>query len=175
MLSRRHSFTRAHRSSITCPSTSVFKRRIREGDMMSVSFTLFLSCLLILSRSLAEQRPHRPPRAPPCPSQVRQRPIGSLSPPLPRYSGAFLYASTLRGLLAADLVGFQAASYTCHFRQTVSCILALKALPMGIQIEGTFGSGTRAHKRLFVDIGVFLWVRCRTRSGFDFMDPHWRL
>lgn len=63
--------------------------------------------------------------------------------------------SLLRGVLAADLVGFQTASYARHFRQTVSRILALEALPKGIQVEGTFGSGTGAHERQFVDVGVF--------------------
>ncbi|KAH7922278.1 glycosyltransferase family 20 protein [Leucogyrophana mollusca] len=56
--------------------------------------------------------------------------------------------SLLRGVLAADLVGFQTASYARHFRQTVSRILALEALPKGIQVEGA------EHGR-FVDVGVF--------------------
>lgn len=51
----------------------------------------------------------------------------------------------LRGLLAADLVGFQTASFARHFRQTVSRILSLEALPKGIQVEGD----------RFVDVGVF--------------------
>jgi trehalose 6-phosphate synthase complex regulatory subunit len=55
----------------------------------------------------------------------------------------------LHGLLAADLVGFQTASYARHFRQTVSRILAYEALPKGIQVEGGTGSGR------FVDVGVF--------------------
>jgi trehalose 6-phosphate synthase/phosphatase len=55
----------------------------------------------------------------------------------------------LRGLLAADLVGFQTANYARHFRQTVSRILALEALPKGIQLE----SGTSGGR--FVDVGVF--------------------
>jgi trehalose 6-phosphate synthase complex regulatory subunit len=53
--------------------------------------------------------------------------------------------SLLRGLLAADLVGFQTASFARHFRQTVSRILSLEALPKGIQLEGD----------RFVDVGVF--------------------
>jgi trehalose 6-phosphate synthase complex regulatory subunit len=57
----------------------------------------------------------------------------------------------LRGLLAADLVGFQTADYARHFRQTVSRILSLEALPKGIQVEGA-GGGERAR---FVDVGVF--------------------
>lgn len=56
--------------------------------------------------------------------------------------------SLLKGLLAADLVGFQTASFARHFRQTVSRILALEALPKGIQVEGA-GAGR------FVDVGVF--------------------
>ncbi|KII83794.1 glycosyltransferase family 20 protein [Plicaturopsis crispa FD-325 SS-3] len=56
--------------------------------------------------------------------------------------------SLLRGLLDADLVGFQTASYARHFRQTVSRILSLEALPKGIQVEG--GGNNR-----FVDVGVF--------------------
>ncbi|EGO28773.1 glycosyltransferase family 20 protein [Serpula lacrymans var. lacrymans S7.9] len=55
--------------------------------------------------------------------------------------------SLLRGLLAADLVGFQTVNYARHFRQTVSRILALEALPKGIQVE-TGGTGR------FVDVGV---------------------
>ena len=55
----------------------------------------------------------------------------------------------LYGLLAADLVGFQTASYARHFRQTVSRILAYEALPKGIQVESGTGSGR------FVDVGVF--------------------
>lgn len=50
----------------------------------------------------------------------------------------------LRGLLAADLIGFQTANYARHFRQTVSRILALEALPKGVQTEDRF-----------VDVGVF--------------------
>lgn len=53
--------------------------------------------------------------------------------------------SLLRGLLAADLVGFQTASFARQFRQTVSRILALEALPKGIQLDGD----------RFVDVGVF--------------------
>ena len=63
--------------------------------------------------------------------------------------------SLLRGFLAADLVGFQTANYARHFRQTVSRILSLEALPKGIQVEGTVGSGAGSHKGRFVDVGVF--------------------
>ncbi|KAH9915312.1 glycosyltransferase family 20-domain-containing protein [Fomitopsis serialis] len=50
----------------------------------------------------------------------------------------------LHGLLGADLVGFQTANYARHFRQTVSRILTVEALPKGIQTE-----------ERFVDVGVF--------------------
>ncbi|KAF9241274.1 glycosyltransferase family 20 protein [Melanogaster broomeanus] len=71
--------------------------------------------------------------------------------------------SLLRGVLAADLVGFQTAGYARHFRQTVSRILALEALPKGIQVERTYGSAGGANgavpkseqKGRFVDVGVF--------------------
>ncbi|KAG6816474.1 hypothetical protein H0H87_005761 [Tephrocybe sp. NHM501043] len=69
----------------------------------------------------------------------------------------------LRGLLGADMVGFQTANYARHFRQTVSRILAYEALPKGIQVadgDGAAGEvnvgadGQRARGR-FVDVGVF--------------------
>ncbi|TFK50600.1 alpha-trehalose-phosphate synthase [Heliocybe sulcata] len=44
----------------------------------------------------------------------------------------------LRGLLAADLIGFQTANYARHFRQTVSRILAMEALPKGVQTDERF-------------------------------------
>lgn len=50
----------------------------------------------------------------------------------------------LHGMLSADLVGFQTASYARHFRQTVSRILTLEALPKGIQTADRF-----------VDVAVF--------------------
>ncbi|EIN05673.1 hypothetical protein PUNSTDRAFT_145633 [Punctularia strigosozonata HHB-11173 SS5] len=50
----------------------------------------------------------------------------------------------LRGVLAADLIGFQTANNARHFRQTVSRILALEALPKGVQTEDRF-----------VDVAVF--------------------
>ncbi|KAJ3496620.1 hypothetical protein NLJ89_g10458 [Agrocybe chaxingu] len=40
----------------------------------------------------------------------------------------------LRGMLGADLVGFQTANYARHYRQTVSRILSFEALPRGIQV-----------------------------------------
>ncbi|KAF8063976.1 alpha,alpha-trehalose-phosphate synthase [Lyophyllum atratum] len=72
----------------------------------------------------------------------------------------------LRGILGADLVGFQTANYARHFRQTVSRIMAYEALPKGIQVadgDGAAGEekgkplgpdGKRARGR-FVDVGVF--------------------
>jgi trehalose 6-phosphate synthase complex regulatory subunit len=59
--------------------------------------------------------------------------------------------SLLHGVLSADLIGFQTASYARHFRQTVSRIMAYEALPKGIQVNGESGSiGER-----FVDVAVF--------------------
>ncbi|KAG6871722.1 hypothetical protein C0995_000805 [Termitomyces sp. Mi166 len=69
----------------------------------------------------------------------------------------------LRGVLGADLVGFQTANYARHFRQTVHRILAYEALPKGIMVadgDGAAGEekvgkdGQRARGR-FVDVGVF--------------------
>ena len=50
----------------------------------------------------------------------------------------------LRGMLSADLIGFQTANYARHFRQTVSRILSLETLPKGIHLDDHF-----------VDVGVF--------------------
>ncbi|KDQ16896.1 glycosyltransferase family 20 protein [Botryobasidium botryosum FD-172 SS1] len=50
----------------------------------------------------------------------------------------------LHGMLGADLIGFQTHNNARHFRQTVSRILSLEALPKGIQLE-----------RSFVDVAVF--------------------
>ncbi|KAG5636272.1 hypothetical protein H0H81_008558 [Sphagnurus paluster] len=67
----------------------------------------------------------------------------------------------LRGLLGADLVGFQTANYARHFRQTVSRIMAYEALPKGIQVadgDGAAGEGRAEGKNArgrFVDVGVF--------------------
>jgi len=66
--------------------------------------------------------------------------------------------SLLHGILAADLIGFQTASYARHFRQTVSRIMAYEALPKGIQIEvdgGAGGSPSESAGGRFVDVGVF--------------------
>ncbi|KDQ50611.1 glycosyltransferase family 20 protein [Jaapia argillacea MUCL 33604] len=71
----------------------------------------------------------------------------------------------LRGVLGADLIGFQTANYARHFRQTVSRILSLEALPKGIQVDdhgngpssvtnpGEGGGDGKAGR--FVDVGVF--------------------
>jgi trehalose 6-phosphate synthase/phosphatase len=59
----------------------------------------------------------------------------------------------LKGLLAADLIGFQTASFARQFRQTVSRILAYEALPKGIQLnDGAEGEGNGGR---FVNVGVF--------------------
>jgi trehalose 6-phosphate synthase/phosphatase len=58
-------------------------------------------------------------------------------------------------MLGADLVGFQTASYARHFRQTVSRILAVEALPKGIQVEYGIPGGAREGHGRFVDVGVF--------------------
>lgn len=44
----------------------------------------------------------------------------------------------LRGMLGADLVGFQTHNFCRHFRQTVSRILQLEATPKGVQTETFF-------------------------------------
>ena len=70
------------------------------------------------------------------------------------------------GLLGADLVGFQTASYARHFRQTVSPILAYEALPKGIQVPEVHSAQAEAEggdvvrdglgeRGRFVDVGVF--------------------
>ncbi|KAF8809892.1 alpha,alpha-trehalose-phosphate synthase [Phlegmacium glaucopus] len=78
----------------------------------------------------------------------------------------------LRGIVGADLVGFQTANNARHFRQTVSRILSFEALPKGIQIPegeglpGADGSTTNTggeakvrdgnqERGRFVDVGVF--------------------
>ena len=45
----------------------------------------------------------------------------------------------LRGMLGADLIGFQTHSYARHFRQTVSRILSVEATPKGIQLFSSSG------------------------------------
>jgi trehalose-6-phosphate synthase len=47
--------------------------------------------------------------------------------------------SLLRGMLGADLIGFQTHSYARHFRQTVSRILSVEATPKGIQLFSSSG------------------------------------
>jgi trehalose 6-phosphate synthase/phosphatase len=80
----------------------------------------------------------------------------------------------LRGMLGADLVGFQTANYARHWRQTVSRILSYEALPRGIQVpegEGLTVDETKAielgeekvkkvrdgpgERGRFVDVGIF--------------------
>lgn len=86
--------------------------------------------------------------------------------------------SLLRGMLGADLIGFQTGSYARHFRQTVSRILSVEALPRGIQLPPEFDldengnrrsllgglnglinkilpKSTSGAKGRFVDVGVF--------------------
>ena len=71
----------------------------------------------------------------------------------------------LKGILGADLVGFQTANFARQFRQTVSRILTFEALPKGIQIpddgfptnpgeEPKVRDGNQERGR-FVDVGVF--------------------
>ncbi|KAI5985763.1 glycosyl transferase [Pisolithus albus] len=80
--------------------------------------------------------------------------------------------SLLKGVLGADLVGFQTANYAGHFRQTVSRILEYESVPRSIQVEGPValvsiggeaekewresaeGKKTKEKGR-FVDVGVF--------------------
>ncbi|KAI0315017.1 alpha-trehalose-phosphate synthase [Amylostereum chailletii] len=71
----------------------------------------------------------------------------------------------LRGLLSADLLGFQTANYARHFRQTVSRILALEALPKGIQVD-----------EHFVDVAVFpmgIDVKALTEKKREPDVAHW--
>ncbi|KAH9964851.1 alpha-trehalose-phosphate synthase [Russula dissimulans] len=73
----------------------------------------------------------------------------------------------LRGMLSADLIGFQTANYARHFRQTVSRILALETLPKGIQVDDHFvdvgvfpvGIDVRALKEKIRDAEVAQWVQ----------------
>lgn len=44
----------------------------------------------------------------------------------------------LRGMLGADLVGFQTHNFCRHFRQTISRILQLETTPRGIQLRRAF-------------------------------------
>ena len=147
---KRISFTTVHRSSIACPSTSVLQRS-HPRRRHYVSQFLFLSCLLILSRSLAERRPQRPPALLRADPKLANAPIHLLPPPSKVFRCHSVRESLLCGLLAADLVGLQATSYARHFMQTVSCILTL---------EATFESGTGAHKCSSTS-GSFPCVRCR--------------
>ncbi|KAI3595043.1 glycosyltransferase family 20 protein [Moniliophthora roreri] len=51
-------------------------------------------------------------------------------------------SALLRGMLGADLVGFQTANYARHFRQTCSRILSVEALPRGIQLSSSVPTAT---------------------------------
>ncbi|GJN72463.1 hypothetical protein PLICBS_006536 [Purpureocillium lilacinum] len=44
----------------------------------------------------------------------------------------------LKGMLGANLVGFQIHEYTRHFLQTCSCLLTIEATPEGVQVEDRF-------------------------------------
>ena len=96
-----------HRSANKCFAGAIY----RQGNSISQFVFLFTSCLFILSRSLAERLPPHPPRTL-NPPQINT-PIASLlhiafpSQDLPVPFGT---RPPLRGLLAADLVGFQATS-----------------------------------------------------------------
>ncbi|KAF8200267.1 alpha,alpha-trehalose-phosphate synthase [Pholiota molesta] len=57
----------------------------------------------------------------------------------------------LRGMLGADLVGFQTANYARHWRQTVSRILSFEALPRGIQVPE--GEGLTVEEMLQKELG----------------------
>ncbi|KAK0200593.1 glycosyltransferase family 20 protein [Desarmillaria ectypa] len=61
----------------------------------------------------------------------------------------------LKGMLGADLVGFQTANYARHFRQTCSRILAVEALPRGIQLMAEEEGSSEEGKGRFVDVGVY--------------------
>ncbi|KAG7443758.1 uncharacterized protein BT62DRAFT_953038 [Guyanagaster necrorhizus] len=61
----------------------------------------------------------------------------------------------LKGMLGADLVGFQTANFARHFRQTCSRILAVEALPRGIQLMGEEEGSSQEGKGRFVDVGVY--------------------
>ncbi|ESK86149.1 glycosyltransferase family 20 protein [Moniliophthora roreri MCA 2997] len=51
-------------------------------------------------------------------------------------------SALLRGMLGADLVGFQTANYARHFRQTCSRILSVEALPRGTQLSSSVPTAT---------------------------------
>ena len=82
----------------------------------ATSCHLFLPCLLILSRSLAERRPQRPPTLLHADPKLANAPIRLFPPPPSKiFRCLSVRESLLCGLLAADLVGFQAMSYARHF------------------------------------------------------------
>ncbi|TFY74670.1 hypothetical protein EWM64_g9341, partial [Hericium alpestre] len=71
----------------------------------------------------------------------------------------------LRGVLSADLIGFQTANYARHFRQTVARILVLETLPKGIQVDDHF-----------VDVAVFpmgIDVKTLTEKKREPEVSHW--
>lgn len=82
----------------------------------------------------------------------------------------------LRGMLGADLVGFQTANFARHFRQNVSRILQLEATPKGIQLDsnggftavGTFpiGIDVAQLKQRRTDPEVSEWV-ARLRERYE--------
>lgn len=162
MLQRQSFFTRVDHSSNTCLSTSVSQRSSLQTIVKAISVSNLVPLSHVCSSSLdavwvndyhlmllpALLRAH---------PKLVNAPIGFFLhvafPSSEIFRCLSVRESLLRGLLAADLVGFQTANYARHFRQTVSRILALEALPKGIQVEGNFGSGSP--KGRFVDVGVF--------------------
>ncbi|KAJ3754916.1 glycosyltransferase family 20 protein [Lentinula raphanica] len=62
----------------------------------------------------------------------------------------------LKGILGADLVGFQTANYARHFRQTCGRVLGVETLPSGIQLSNpTAGRLDALGKGRLIDVGVF--------------------
>ncbi|KAJ3868933.1 glycosyltransferase family 20 protein [Lentinula novae-zelandiae] len=61
----------------------------------------------------------------------------------------------LKGILGADLVGFQTANYARHFRQTCGRVLGVETLPSGILPNPTAGRLDALGKGRLVDVGVF--------------------
>lgn len=71
----------------------------------------------------------------------------------------------LKGMLGADLVGFQTQNFARHFRQTVSRILQLEATPKGIQIDGRGGFVTVATFPIGIDVGSLNQRRAQADVG----------
>ncbi|THU78522.1 glycosyl transferase, partial [Dendrothele bispora CBS 962.96] len=63
----------------------------------------------------------------------------------------------LRGILGADLVGFQTANYARHFRQTCGRVLGVEALPRGVTsgAHTTTTTSTGSGLTRFVTVSVF--------------------